>query len=192
VNWLKKASAAFSRFKARAVKHQEVKQWGMNILNRLFEIVGVDGKGCPPREVDYTEVYGQLGQDKALLVEMRVPFCEEEDLKKMDRAVEILAKEARELTPVDTGRLVDSQYDLVFTEKEGNVVNVVGVVGYDISEVFREQNGNTVFYALAVHNREAYHGQDRFPNNPPRATWKFLELAANNGEIRRQIQELFR
>ena len=187
MSWIKRVKAAFQKLKNLNVKNQEVKQWGVNVVTQLLRIVGIDDKAkCPPRTVEYETTYGRQGEDKALIVEMRVPFCEEQDIAKMERAVEILAKEAYELTPVDTGRLRNSQYTLTFTEDEGQVV--VGVVGYDIADVFREQNGNVIYYALAVHNREADHSGG---NNGPRSTWRFLEFAQQNRAIQAQIQDLF-
>jgi hypothetical protein len=186
VNWINRVKSAFQRLKNLNVKNKEVKEWGVNIVTQLLKIVGIDSKAkCPPRKVVYTVNY-----TSALIVEMRVPFCEPQDVERMNKAVRILAKEAEELTPVDTGRLRDSQYTLVFTEQNNEVV--VGVVGYEISDVrrFRTNSGfsEAVFYALAVHNRDANHTTG---NNPPRASWRFLELAQTNRNIQAQIQDLF-
>jgi hypothetical protein len=106
-------------------------------------------------------------------------------------AVNILAEESLAMTPRDTGTLQNSIYKRWVLEDAGKTV--VGIVGYDIFKVYRTTNtGRTVFYALAVHNRDAYHGRDRYPRNPERAQWKFLQTAANNQSIRGQIQELFK
>jgi hypothetical protein len=192
VNWFNKVKNAFQKLKSLPVAPQ-IKKWGVGLVEQLLRAVGFNERGvggCPPRQVVYKEEYAN-----ALIVEMRVPYCDAQDIPKMNRAVQILAKEALELTPRDTGRLQDSQYTLVFTEDGGKTV--VGVVGYEISEVRRFRasasgHAEIVFYALAVHNREAYHGQDEFPNNPPRATWRFLFFALRNREIRSQIEELFK
>jgi hypothetical protein len=185
VNWLKKAKDAFARLKGRAVKHAEVKEWGINIVNKLFKAIGIDKRvGCPPRELKVIEQYWD-----DIRVEFRIRFCTEEDLNKMKLAVDILAREAMELTPRDTGLLQSSQYSRV--EMEGSDT-VLGVVGYNISEVFRVTGGGkTTYYALPVHNRYAYHGQDEYPNNPPRATWRFLEFAWQNKYIQGRIKGLF-
>ena len=187
MSWIKRVKAAFQKLKNLNVRNQEVKQWGIAVVTQLLRIVGIDDKAkCPPRTVEYTTNY-----TTALIVEIRVPFCEPQDVDKMNRAVRILAKEAEELTPVDTGRLRDSQYTLVFTEQNNQVV--VGVVGYEISDVrrFRANSGfsEAVFYALAVHNRNANHTTG---NNPPRASWRFLQFAQENRNIQAQIQDLFR
>jgi hypothetical protein len=186
VNWLKKASAAFSRFKARAVKHQEVKQWGMNILNRLFEIVGIDKRvGCPPREIK-----DKLIVDSDLVLELRVPFCEEKDVNKMWEAVRIVAREALDMTPRDTGILQESQYTNVLLEDGGKTV--AGFIGYRVHDVRRvTATGRTVYYALAVHNLDKYHGQDKYPNNPARASWRFLEFAWDNNYIKNKVKGMF-
>ena len=186
MNWMNRVKAAYHKLKSLSVKNQEIKQWGIRVVDKLLKSIGLDDKAkCPPRQVKYTTNY-----TSALIVEMRVPFCEPQDVEKMNKAVRILAKEAEELTPVDTGRLRDSQYTLVFTEQNNEVV--VGVVGYEISDVrrFRTNSGfsEAVFYALAVHNRDANHTTG---NNPPRATHRFLELAQMNRNIQAQIQDLF-
>lgn len=189
MNWINRVKSAFQRLKNLNVKNQEVKQWGVNIATQLLKSLGIDSKAkCPPRTVEYDTNYGRgpPTKDKPLIVEMRVPFCEDKDIQRMEEAVRILATEAYELTPVDTGRLRKSQYKLVFTENNGEVV--VGVVGYDVGEVFRESNGSMIFYALAVHNRNANHTGG---NNGPRAQWRFLEEAQQNRNIQSQIQDLF-
>jgi hypothetical protein len=186
VKWLKKTSAAFAKLKSKAVKHQDVKQWGIGIVEKLFGLMGIDKRiGCPPRELNVTEYYWE-----DLRVEFRIAFCTEEDLKKMRLAVDILAREAMELTPRDTGLLQSSQYSRVEMEGENTVF---GIVGYDINSVFRiTGGGKTTYYALPVHNRYAYHGQDEYPNNGPRATWRFLEFAWQNKYIQGRIKGLFK
>jgi hypothetical protein len=101
----------------------------------------------------------------------------------MEKVLEVFKLECQELTPVDTGLLVSSLYTYVeFTDD-----TVIGVIGYDIANVFRiSGSGDKVFYALAVHNRMANH------NNPPRATWRFLEIAFENEYIRNIAKELLK
>jgi hypothetical protein len=186
VNWLKKAKDAFARLKGRAVKHAEVKEWGINIVNKLFKAIGIDKRvGCPPRQVKDT-----LFVSPVLRLELRVPFCDNKDIDRMWEAVSIVAKEAWDLTPVDTGRLRESQRSNVTMEGRDTVL---GTVEYQILDVFRATtSGNITFYALAVHNRWAYHGQDEYPNNGPRATWRFLEFAwENNRYIQNKVRGLF-
>jgi hypothetical protein len=86
---------------------------------------------------------------------------------RMEKAVEVLAKEAMELTPRDDGDLQGAQYSYV--KREGG--QIVGVVGYDTEKAP---------HALVVHEREANHSQKDYPNNGPRATWKYLEFALRN------------
>ena len=186
MNWLKKATSAFARLKGAAVKHKEVKEWGINIVNKLFALVGIDKRiGCPPREVKH-----DLFVSPVLRLELRVPFCDDKDIDRMWEAVSIVAREAWDLTPVETGRLRDSQRSNVTMEGRDTVL---GTVEYKILDVFRATtSGNITFYALAVHNRDAHHGRDRFPNNGPRATWRFLEFAWYNNDIQRRVRELFK
>jgi hypothetical protein len=186
VNWLKKAKDAFARLKGRAVKHAEVKEWGINIVNKLFAIIGIDKRvGCPPRQIQDTLIY-----DSLLVLELRIPMCEEKDVDKMWEAVRIVAREAMELTPRDTGVLQTSQYTNVMVEEGGKTI--AGFIGYRVQDVFRiTPTGKTVYYALAVHNREARHTQDLYPNNPPRATWRFLEIAWQNRYIQKKVRGLF-
>lgn len=101
----------------------------------------------------------------------------------MEKVLEVFELECKELTPVDTGTLVNSLYKYVeFSEDK-----VIGVIGYDIGSVFRiTEKGEKVYYALAVHNREANH------NNPPRATWRFLEIAFENQYIRSIAREILK
>jgi hypothetical protein len=190
VRWWDRVKAAFQALKNAPIKNQEVKKFGVALGERIMEMIGF-GKQlspCGPRQVDITEIY-----TSDLVVELRVPYCSDNDLGLMQRAVTILADEAMELTPRDTGRLQNSQYKRVMLENGGKTV--AGFVGYDVNRVFRTTGtGKTVFYALAVHNRgpDVDHSQANFPNNPPRATWKFLDFAINNNAIKGQIQELFR
>jgi len=190
VSWVKRVKAAFQKLKNLNVRNQEVKQWGVNVVTQLLRIVGLDGEqrpgSCGPRQVHITEIYTSL-----LVVELRVPYCSDADIGLMYRAVNILAEEAMAMTPRETGRLQDSQYKDVQLENSGKVV--AGFVGYDINQVRRTTNtGKTVYYALAVHNRNAHHGRDRYPNNPERASWRFLDFAINNNAIKQQINDLFR
>jgi hypothetical protein len=189
VSFLSKVKDAFNKLKSLGVK-QKYKDFGIRVVEQLLQKVGLETKStqrkCPPRVLSYSHNY-----TSALIFEMRVDYCEPKDIERMNEAVRIVAKEAEELTPVDTGRLRDSQYTLVFTENGGKTV--VGVVGYDLAEVRRFRvNGNmteTVFYALAVHTLDANH---ELPPNPPRATFKFLELAAFNTAILNNIENLFK
>jgi hypothetical protein len=189
VSWINRVKSAFQKLKNLNVKNKEVKEWGVNIVTQLLKIVGLDGKlqpgSCGPRQIQIAENY-----TSDIRVEIRVPYCSDADLGLMHRATKILATEAMAMTPKDTGTLQDSQYEDWVLENEGKTV--VGIVGYDIFKVYRTTDtGKMVFYALAVHNRDAYHGRDRYPNNPERAQWKFLETAIQNRAIRGQIQDLF-
>jgi len=186
VSWIKRVKAAFQKLKNLNVRNQEVKQWGIRVVDRLLKSIGLDKRlGCPPREVEHS-----LFISPVLLLELRVPFCEDKDIDKMWEAVRIVAREALDLTPRDTGRLQNSQRtDVKMEGKE----TVLGIVEYRVMDVYRSTtSGNITFYALAVHNRDAYHGRDRFPNNPPRATWKFLEKAWDNKFIQNKVRGLFR
>lgn len=190
MRWVERIKSAFEKLKNVTVKNREAKEFGVAIGERIMEMIGLGGKkqpsSCGARQVQVISNFSS-----ALIVEMRVPYCSDADISLMNQSVNILAQEAIELTPRDTGRLQNSQYKKVQLQDAGKTV--VGIVGYDITRVYRTSGGGkTVFYALAVHNRDAYHGQDRYPNNPPRATWRFLELAISNQSIKGQIQELFR
>lgn len=190
MRWFDRIKSAFQRLKNISVKNREAKDFGVAIGERIMEMIGLGGKqqpgSCGPRIVQYKEIYTSL-----LVVEMRVPYCSDADIGLMSRAVNILADEAMAMTPRDTGKLQNSQYKTVQLENAGKTV--AGFVGYKVQDVYRTTNtGRTVFYALAVHNRNAYHGRDKYPNNPERAQWLFLQTAANNQSIRGQIQELFK
>jgi hypothetical protein len=186
VKWLKKTSAAFAKLKSKAVKHQDVKQWGIGIVEKLFGFIGVSKQvKCPPRIVTDT-----LFISPVIRLELRVPFCSQDDIIKMWKAVDIVAKEAMELTPRETGRLQDSQRTSVVMEGKDTVL---GVVEYLVLEVFRATtSGNITFYALAVHNRYADHSKSKYPNNPERATWRFLDFAWNNRHIQQKVRGLFK
>lgn len=187
MSWVKRVKAAFQKLKNLNVKNQEVKQWGVNVVTQLLRIVGLDGEqrpgSCGPRRVEIeADYYGHL------VVHMRVPYCSDADIGLMWQAVRILETEAVALTPVDTGLLKKSRYREVQLENAGKTVR--GTYGYDVINVRRTSNtGRTTYYALAVHNRDANHTQG---NNPPRATWKFLEKAITNRAILSQIQDLFK
>jgi hypothetical protein len=101
----------------------------------------------------------------------------------MSKVLEIFKLECEELTPVKSGVLLSSLYTYI----DYNNTNIIGVIGYNVSSVYRIQpNGRKVFYALAVHNRTAHH------TNPPRATWRFLEIAFENKYIRNMAKELLK
>ena len=183
MSWIKRVKAAFQKLKNLNVKNQEVKQWGIRVVDRLLKSIGLDDKAkCPPRRVEIeADYYGHL------VVHMMVPYCSDADIGRMWQAVRILENEAVDLTPVDTGLLVNSRYREVHLDDGGKIVR--GTYGYNVINVRRTSNtGKTTYYALAVHNRDANHSEG---NNPPRATWKFLEKAITNRAILSQIQDLF-
>ena len=109
---------------------------------------------------------------------------EQEDIDKMNRAVEIMKQEALELTPRDTGLLQSA----IRTGVEIRGPEIFGMVWYDIAAVVRGEDGQ-IKYALPVHDRPARHDRG---NNPPRASWKFLYLAFLNEAIRQQIREILK
>ena len=180
---MNRVKAAYHKLKSLSVKNQEIKQWGIRVVDKLLKSIGFDKRiECPPRRVEIeADYYGHL------VVHMRVPYCSDADIGRMWQAVRILEDEAVDLTPVDTGLLVNSRYREVHLDDNGKIVR--GTYGYNVISVRRTSNtGNTTYYALAVHNRDADHTKG---NNPPRATHKFLELAITNRAIRSQIQDLF-
>jgi hypothetical protein len=190
VRWVERIKSAFQKLKNVTVKNREAKEFGVAIGERIMEMIGLGGKkqpsSCGTRQVRIeSDYYGHL------VVHMRVPYCSDADLGLMQRAVKILEDEAVAMTPVDTGRLKNSRYREVKLEDGGKTVR--GTFGYDVIRVRRTTStGRTTYYALAVHNRNAHHGRDKYPRNPERAQWKFLETAINNQSIKGQIQELFR
>ena len=188
MKWFDRVKAAFQRLKNAPIKNREVKQFGIALGERILEMVGFGKQegSCGPRQIEIFERYSD-----DLVVEIRVPYCSDADLGLMRQALRILEEEAVAMTPVDTGRLKNSRYSEVALENAGKTVR--GTYGYDVGRVYRTTStGRTVFYALAVHNRNAYHGRDKYPRNPERAQWKFLEMAIKNQAIKGQIQELFR
>lgn len=92
-------------------------------------------------------------------------------LEGMKAAIEIIRDESTELTPIDTGELIASQY----TEIKQTGKEIVGKIGYDTS---------IAPHAFYVHEIppmiNSPSGLHTLPHNPPRASWKFLSLAFEN------------
>jgi hypothetical protein len=190
VSFLSKVKDAFNKLKSLGVK-QKYKDFGIRVVEQLLQKIGLETKTTQQlckRTVEFFEEGYRLGSN-TLVAEIRTKFCSDEDFAKMEQAVAWFAQEAIELTPRDTGRLQASQYSFVI--KEGD--QIIGVIGYDVSSVFREQNGRTIYYAMVVHEigPDVDHSQANYPNNPPRATWRFLGFAFEKTELRRRTRELF-
>lgn len=188
MSFLSKVKSAFERLKSLSVPKKYV-DFGIRVVEQLLEKVGLGTKTTQQlckRRVEFLEE-GYSHTSETLIAEIKTKFCSDDDFAKMEQVVAFFEEEAKQLTPVETGRLQKSLSS--FVEKRGD--ELVGIIKYDINSVVREQNGRSVYYALAVHHRYAYHGRDKYPANGPRATWRFLEKAFENTELRRRTRELF-
>lgn len=170
------------------VAYEVVEKSELQVKNR--KVIGPKQQLTPrkPRDIEITEEYSESVVDptgQQLFVMFKMKYIRG-DVKRMTQAVKVLAQEAIELTPRDTGRLQRSQYKKVY--REGDYI--MGVVGYNPMKVYRRTKKGKTYYALPVHNRYANHSQVDYPNNPPRATWKFLYYAIKNDTILRQIREI--
>ena len=181
---------------------KEVEDYGKSLIQEAVEetaeellgtrnIEGIDTEpsaGDKPREVifDMSRISTPESHKQELHGEFSVIIRnEQQDISKMYRAVDVMKHEALELTPRDTGRLQSA----IRTGVEIRGDEIFGMVWYDIEAVVRDGKQGLIKYALPVHDRFANHDTG---NNPPRATWRFLELAFDNEAIRQQIREILK